>query len=57
MNNTKFKTKAAKARRSWQLLQEEQRLLDEKRESNKKTIPLKVAHKKQKSNAAVADSA
>lgn len=57
MNKTKHQTKAAKARRAWQLLQEEQKLLDKKKESNEKTIPLKVAHKRHKSNDALADSA
>lgn len=57
MNKTESHTKAAKARESWQLLQEEQRQLDKKKVSSEKTIPLKVAHKRRKSNDALADSA
>lgn len=57
MNETHPHNKAAKARRSWQLLQEEQRQLDKEKESDQKTIPLKVAHKRRKADDAVADSA
>ena len=57
MNKTQSHSKAAKARRSWQLLQEEQRKLDKQKESDEKTIPLKVAHKRHKSTNALADSA
>lgn len=57
MNKTQSHSKAAKARRSWQLLQEEQRKLDKQKESDEKTIPLKVAHKRHKSAGTLADSA
>lgn len=57
MNKTKQQTKAAKAREKWRLLQEEQKLLEKKKESNEKTISLKVAHNRQKSKDALADSA
>jgi len=57
MNKTKHQTKAAKARRKWQLLQDEQKLLEKKDSFEEKTIPLKVAHKRQKSSETLADSA
>jgi len=57
MNNTKHQTKAAKARKKWELLQEEQELLDKTEDSETTTIPLKVAHKRQKNTDARADSA
>jgi hypothetical protein len=56
MNKTKHQTKAVKVREKQRLLQEEQRVLGKKIISDEKTIPLKVAHKRQKSNNAVADS-
>jgi len=57
MNKTKHQTKAAKARRKWQLLQDEQKLLEKKDSFEERTIPLKVAHKRQKSSETLADSA
>lgn len=61
MTKTKFQTKAAKAIKSWQLLQEEKKILEEKREKERqfreKTILLKVAHKRRKSEGPLVDSA
>lgn len=61
MTKTKFQTKAAKAIKSWQLLQEEKKVLEEKKEKERefreKTIELKVAHKRTNSKNSHADSA
>lgn len=57
MKNTKQRTKAAKAREQWRLLQEEQKTRQRRINSEEKTIPLKVAHKRSNSNVSRADSA
>jgi hypothetical protein len=57
MENTKNHSKAAKAREKWRLLQQEQKLQNQKIKSEENAILLKVAHKRQKTNDAIADSA
>ncbi len=57
MEKSKNQSKAAKAREKWRLIQEEQKLQNQKIKAAENAIMLKIAHKRQKTKEVVADSA